>query len=215
VNYYRDFIPQRSHVLLVFLTNLTSPKLPFLWSKTCRVAFKNSNWCLQYLSYSPTQTHRTRRKRLPVGQHHQSTSLSFSSTNRIIKIFLNNSFRFPSNHLLQSKSVLFSTKSHNTRKRATQLVETSVKHRTILYGNKILTVTDHRNLTVDRLSSRRALRWRLLAEKFNIAIIFRQGASNLTADAISCLSLQHTEQSTAIKELETKFYDSYFNNPIL
>jgi len=94
------------------------------------------------------------------------------------------------------------------------IVETLIEYRTILYGNKILAFTDHRNLTFDRLSSQRALRWRLLAEEFNITIIFRQGASNLAADAISRLPLQHTDQPMAIKELEMRFYDSYFNNPI-
>jgi len=40
INYYRDFIPRRSQVLAP-LTNLTSPKIPFQWSKSCRAAFKN------------------------------------------------------------------------------------------------------------------------------------------------------------------------------
>ena len=39
VNYYRDFIPQRSHILAP-LTSLTSPKLPFMWSTTCCTVFK-------------------------------------------------------------------------------------------------------------------------------------------------------------------------------
>ena len=39
VNYYRDVIPQRSHILSL-LTSLTSPKVPFLWSVSCRNAFK-------------------------------------------------------------------------------------------------------------------------------------------------------------------------------
>jgi len=94
------------------------------------------------------------------------------------------------------------------------IVETLIEYRTILYGNKNLAFMDHRNITFDRLSSQRALRWRLLAEEFNITIIFRQGASNLASNAISRLPLQHTEQPMAIKELEMKFYDSYFNNPI-
>ena len=74
------------------------------------------------------------------------------------------------------------------------IVETLVEYRTILYGNKILAFTDHRNLTFDKLTSQRALRWRLLAEEFNITIIYRKGATNLAADAISRLPLQHTEE---------------------
>ena len=45
INYYRDFIPQRSHILAP-LTSLTSPKLPFMWSTTCRVAFKKLKMAL-------------------------------------------------------------------------------------------------------------------------------------------------------------------------
>jgi len=80
-----------------------------------------------------------------------------------------------------------------------------VEYRTILYGNKVLVSTDHRNLTFNRLSSQRALRWRLLAEEFNITLIFRPGASNLEADAVSRLPLQDAEEPTAITELEKNF----------
>ena len=45
VNYYRDFIPQRSHILRP-LTSLTSPKVPFLWSVPCRSAFKKLKMAL-------------------------------------------------------------------------------------------------------------------------------------------------------------------------
>jgi len=94
------------------------------------------------------------------------------------------------------------------------IIETLVEYRTILYGNRVLVFIDHRNLTFNCLSSQRALRWRLLAEEFNITLIFRLGASNLAADAISRLPMQNAEDPTAIKTLETKFYDSYVNLPI-
>ena len=54
VNYYRDFIPQRSHVLAP-LTSLTSPKIPFHWSTSCQAAFKKIRW--QHPPYSPSPTH--------------------------------------------------------------------------------------------------------------------------------------------------------------
>ena len=88
------------------------------------------------------------------------------------------------------------------------------EYRTILYGNKVLVFTDHRNLTFNRLSSQRTLHWRLIAEEFNITLIFRPGASNLAADAVSRLPLQDAEEPTAITELEKKFYDTYFTLPI-
>jgi len=148
-----------------------------------------------------------------------SQHTSLSSINTIIKIFLKNS---TSTIPLGFRPIAFfrrklssAQRNYTTlEKELLSIVETLVEYRTILYGNKILVFTDHRNLTFNRLFSQRALRWRLLAEEFNITIIFRQGASNLAADAISRLPLRHTEEPIAIKELEMKFYDSYFNLPI-
>jgi len=92
VIYYRDFIPQRSHVLTP-LTSLTSPKIHFHWSTSCQAAFKKLKLALAtstllacigagniHITRLPKPTftlhHRTRRKRLPVGKHHQPTYFS-------------------------------------------------------------------------------------------------------------------------------------------
>ncbi len=150
--------------------------------------------------------HRTRRKRLPVEQHHQPTPLSLSHQPiGSSKIFFDNSsstipagFR-PIRSF--SRKLSLSQRNYTTlEKELLSIVETLVEYRTILYGNKILAFMDHRNLTFDRLSSQRALCWCLLAEEFNITIIFRQGASNLAVDAISRLALQHMEQTYGYQE---------------
>ena len=223
VNYYRDFIPQRSHILTP-LTTLTSPKLPFLWSTTCRKAFKRLKMALSASTLLAFPNPRLPFIIEPDASDYQLGSIisqhpSLSSTENIIKTFLkNSSSTIPAGfHPIAffSRKLSPSQRNYTTlEKELLSIVETLVEYRTILYGNKILTFTDHRNLTFDKLSSQRALRWRLLAEEFNITIIFRKGATNLAADAISRLPLQHTEQPLAIKELESKFYDSYFNNPI-
>jgi len=132
-----------------------------------------------------------------------SQHTSLSSINTIIKIFLEN---LTSTIPLGFRPIaFFSRKLSSAQRNYTSLekellsiVETLVEYRNIVYGNKILFFTDHRNLTFNRLSSQRALRWRLLAKEFSIAIIFRQGASNLAADAISRLPLRHTEEPLAI-----------------
>jgi len=145
----------------------------------------------------PTFTlhHRSRRKRLPVGQH-----TSLSSINIIIKIFLENStstiplgFR-PIAFL--SRKLSSAQRNYTTlEKELLSIVETLVEYRTVLYGNKNFVFTDHRNLTFNRLSSQRALRWRLLAEEFNITITFRQGASNLAFLAYPCVIQKNLLQS--------------------
>jgi len=95
INNYRDFIPRRSHILAP-LTNLTTPKIPFQWSKTCRNAFKNLQLALAkstLLAYP--------NPRLPFiiesdASNYQLESIviqhpSLSSVNNIIKIFLTSS----------------------------------------------------------------------------------------------------------------------------
>jgi len=114
-----------------------------------------------------------------------------------------------------SKKLSSAQRDYTTKeKELLSIIETLVEYRTILYENKVLVFTDHRNVTFNCLSSQRALRWHLLAEEFNITLIFRPGASNLVADAISRLPLQNAEDPNAIKTLEAKFYDSYVNLPI-
>lgn len=94
VSYYRDFIPQRSHILTP-LTSLTNPKLPIMWSTTCRVAFKKLRMALAIstlLAYSDP--------RLPFiiepdASDYQLGSIVsqhpyLSLINTIIKIFLEN-----------------------------------------------------------------------------------------------------------------------------
>jgi len=73
VNYYRDFIPQRSHVLAP-LTSLTSPKIKFHWSTNPRLPFIIEPDASDY------QLGRI------ISQH-----TSLSSVNTITKIFLENS----------------------------------------------------------------------------------------------------------------------------
>jgi len=148
-----------------------------------------------------------------------SQNPSLSSINTIIKIFLETS---TSTITLDFRPIAFFSRKLSSaqrnyttlEKRLLSMVETLVEYRTILYSNKFFVFTDHRNLTFNCLSSQRALRLRLLAEEYNITIIFRPGASNLAADAISLLPLRHTEEPLAMKELEMKFDDSYFNLPI-
>jgi len=95
VNYYHDFIPQRSHVLAP-LTSLTSPKLPFLWSKTCRVAFEKLKLALATSTLLAYPDPRLPFIIEPDASDYQLGSIisqhpSLSSINRIIKNFLDNS----------------------------------------------------------------------------------------------------------------------------
>jgi len=148
-----------------------------------------------------------------------SQHTSLSSINTIIKTFLENSTSTIPHGF--HPIAIFSRKLSSAHRNYTTLenelhsiVETLVEYRTILCGNKILIFTDHRNLTFNRLSSQRALRWRLLAEEFNITNIFRQGKSNLAADAISRLPLNECMYSKALSKLKRDIVNdmSYIDN---
>jgi len=156
INYYRDFIPQRSHVL-------TSPKLPFIWSTTCRVAFKKLKMSLATSTLLAYPNPRLPFIIEPDASDYKLGSIvsqhpSLSSINTIIKIFLENStstiplgFRPFFSRKLSSAQRDYTTQE----KELLSIVETLVEYRTILYGNKIFVFTDHRNITFNRLSSQR------------------------------------------------------------
>jgi len=214
VNYYRDFIPQRSHVLDP-LTSLTSPKIQFNWSTSCQAAFKKLQLALATSTLLAFPNPRLPFIIEPDASDFQLGSIisqhtSLSSLNTIIKIFLETS---TSTIPIGFRPITFFSRKLSSAQRNYTTLEKELLS-IVETCNKIFVFTDHRNLTFNRLSSQRALRWRLLAEEFNITIFFRPGASNLATDAISRLPLRHTEEPLAIKKLEIKFYDSYFNLPI-
>ena len=59
----------------------------------------------------------------------------------------------------------------------------------MLWGQKIIVYTDHKNLTRDALglTSKRVYRWRLVLTEFQPEIIYIKGIDNTVADAISRL----------------------------
>ena len=95
VNYYRDFIPQRSHVLAP-LTSLTSPKIPFHWSTSCQAAFKKLQLTRATFTVLAFPNPRLPFVIEPDASDYQLGSIisqhtSLSSINTIIKKFLENS----------------------------------------------------------------------------------------------------------------------------
>ena len=59
----------------------------------------------------------------------------------------------------------------------------------MLWGQKLIVYTDHKNLISDALggTSDRITRWRLLLEEFDPKLEYIKGDDNLVADAISRL----------------------------
>jgi len=69
------------------------------------------------------------------------------------------------------------------------IVETLKEFKGMLWGQKLIVYTDHKNLTRDALglTSDRVYRWRLLLEEFGPDIVYIKGIHNTVADALSRL----------------------------
>ena len=69
------------------------------------------------------------------------------------------------------------------------IVETLKEFKGILWGQKIVVYTDHKNLINDALgsTSNRVYRWRLIIKEYGPEIIYIKGIHNTVADAISRL----------------------------
>jgi len=144
--YYRDFIPQRSHVLAP-LTSLTSPKIPFRWSKTCRTAIKNLQLVLAKSTLLAYPNLRLLFIIEPDVSDYQLGSFviqrpSLSSVDNIIKIFLTSSTPtapqgFQPIAFFSRKLAAAQRNDTTLEKELLSIVETLVEYRTILYGNKV------------------------------------------------------------------------------
>ena len=94
------------------------------------------------------------------------------------------------------------------------VVETLREFRTTLYGAEIHIHTDHRNLTFNKLTSQRVLRWRLFLEEFSPTFHYIKGEDNSVADALSRLPLSEEKESTA-RNTPTATSDSFFASVVV
>jgi hypothetical protein len=65
------------------------------------------------------------------------------------------------------------------------IVETVKEFHNILFGQRIVIHTDHRNILYNKLSSDRIIRWRLLLEEYGSKYVHVSGKDNVVADALS------------------------------
>ena len=72
------------------------------------------------------------------------------------------------------------------------IVETLKEFRSILYGQRTVIHTDHKNLVCKTLTSDRVMRWQLCLEEFSPELHCIPGEDNSAADALSCLPINET-----------------------
>ena len=78
------------------------------------------------------------------------------------------------------------------------IVETLKEFKGMLWGQRIIVYTDHKNLIYNALgsTSNRVFRWRLLLEEYGPKIIYIKGELNTVADAISRLEFAPKKNPT-------------------
>ena len=224
VNYYRDHVRQRAHILAP-LTAQTKYKKNITWTPECQASFEEikSKFAQNALLAFPNQNFPFVIE--PDSSDYQLGSIILQNTvtklsrNDIARIFLSNELNKAPKHfrpIAYFSRKLTSAQMNYTvlEKELLSIVETLLEYRLFLWGCQIIVFSDHRNLTFDNLRSQRALRWRLIAEDFNITIFHRPGIANVGADALSRLPLLDPEEPVSVRQAEERFQDSYLFYPV-
>lgn len=221
VNYYRDFIRRRSHMLAP-LTAQTKNRKKIDWSAECQTSFDTLKSALAQDALLAFPNPNFPFVIEPDASDYQLGGIilqncSISDADTIINLFTSSPSTAPSGFrpvAYFSRKLSPAQKNYTTlEKELLSIVEILLEYRSFLYGCKIYGFTDHRNLTYMKLKSQRALRWRLIAEEFNITLVYRAGKSNIAADAMSRLPMLEAGDPPLVRQAEERFDDSYLFYP--
>jgi hypothetical protein len=179
VNFYRDMWRMRSH-LLAPLSALVSPKVKFEWRKEHQDAFEQVKRIIS-----------------------KETLLTFPNFNEPFHIYTDASkYQLGAVIMQNSKPIAFySRKLNSAQQKYTtgeqellSIVETLKEFRNILFGQRIVIHTDHKNILYRKLSNDRIIRWRLLLEEYGPEYVHISGKDNVVADALSRMEADFNEK---------------------
>jgi hypothetical protein len=85
------------------------------------------------------------------------------------------------------------------------IVETLKEFRNILFGQRIVIHTDHKNILYRKLSSDRIIRWQLLLEEYGPEYVHISGKDNIVADALSRMEADVKDKKPIKQEDQTAF----------
>ena len=177
VAYYRDMFQHRSHILapLTDLTKGAGPrKRKITWSELHQTAFDKMKALIARDVLMRYPDHN-----LPFHVYTDASDLQLGSVilqgDAPVAYF--------------SRKLNAAQRNYSTiEKELLSIVETLKEYRTMLYGCVELHIyTDHKNLTYNKLSSQKVMRWRLFIEEFQPIFHYVKGADNIIADALSRL----------------------------
>ena len=193
VTYYRDMWPRRSHVLTP-LTDLLGTKV-FKWEPAQQTAFLQMKAIIA-----------------------KDTLLTYADHNKTFKIETDASdyqlggriFQMHYDDVLEKeveRDVAFYTcklnsaqKNYTTiEKELLSVVEILKEFRSTLLGADIEIYTDHKNLThkLSQYTTQRVLRWRLQPEEYGPTFHYKDGPSNVVADALSRVPTSRMDRGSA------------------
>ena len=173
VGYYREMWPKMSHTLAP-LSALTGCKT-FQWSSACSQAFKALKAVV------------TTDAMLAYPDHNLPFDIETDSSDYQLGAVIKQQGRPVAYY---SRKLNPAQQNYTTiEKELLSIVETLRKYRTMLLGARINVHTDHKNLThrLTAFQTQRVMRWRLLLEEFDCTYYYKDGPSNVLADAISRL----------------------------
>jgi Reverse transcriptase (RNA-dependent DNA polymerase)./Integrase core domain. len=223
INYYRDHIPRRSH-LLSPLTAQTKNKKHLNWTEECENNFNQLKSRLAQdamLAYPNPQFPfilEPDASDYQLGASILQNTQDKLSIEDIIALFKKAETTLPKNFrpiAYFSRKLSAAQRNYITlEKELLSIVETLLAYRSVLLGSTIIAFTDHRNLTFEKQQSQRALRWLLVIAEFNVRLVHRSGATNYAADALSRLPLLEPEEPSSVEQAQDRFHESYLFYPV-
>ncbi|XP_064482824.1 uncharacterized protein LOC135395659 [Ornithodoros turicata] len=189
-NYYRDYVPNFSGVVLP-LTQLTCKRIPqkLPWTTEAEKAFCEVKRCLASASllYAPD----------PGKGYLLATDASDYAVGACLSQLADDGKEHPIAFLSRKLSPT-QTRWATIEREAFAIIWALQRLETWLFGAMITIITDHnplKYLTLTTPHSARLTRWALALQKFNVTIVHKQGTLNANADALSRLTTA-TECST-------------------
>jgi RNase H-like domain found in reverse transcriptase len=158
---------------------LMSKSEPFNWTSVHKEAYEEVKWVIS-----------------------KETLLSFPNFNKPFHMYTDASNYQLGSVIMQDDKPLafYSRKLNPTQKRYTtreqellSIVETLKEFRTLLYGQRVVVHTDHKNILYGNLVNNQIARWQLLLEEYSPEIVHVKGDDNVIADALLCMEANFKE----------------------